>query len=117
MQHEVYVNPAPRTRQAFPFVAVLQADIAGEGRGRMVALMAPRAALTDAAGRLLPVVRLGDQEFHLAIEAMTSVPTGALRDYVGSIARHREEITPCDRLALHRGMSARRSRSRPARPA
>lgn len=92
MQHDVYVNPAPRTRRAFPFVAVLQADIADEGRGRMVALMIPRGALANAPGRLLPVVRLGDREFHLALEAMTSVPVSALRDAVGSIAQHRDAI-------------------------
>lgn len=55
MQHDVYINPALRTRRAFPFVAVLQADIANEGRSRMVALMIPRGALTNAPGRLLPV--------------------------------------------------------------
>lgn len=33
MQHDVFANPAPRTRRAFPFIAVLQADLAGEGRG------------------------------------------------------------------------------------
>ncbi len=93
MQHNVFVNPAPRTRRAFPYVAVLQADIAAEGHGRMVALMAPRLALSGAAGRLLPVVRLADRQFHLALEAMTSVPVSALRDPVGSIAHHRDEIT------------------------
>ena len=93
MQHDVHVNPAPRTRRAFPFVAVLQADISAEGRSRMVALMTPGGALGDTPGRLLPVVRIGDREFHLALEAMTSLPASSLREPVGSIAPYRDRIT------------------------
>jgi hypothetical protein len=44
MQHDVFANPAPRTRAAFPFIAVLQADLSAECRSRMTAPMAPRAA-------------------------------------------------------------------------
>jgi toxin CcdB len=93
MQHDVYENPAPRTRRAFPFIAVLQADIADEGRGRIIAPLAPRAALTGAVGRLLPVVRHGGRDFYLALESMTSLPTVAFRNPVGSIASQRYEIT------------------------
>jgi len=93
MQHEVYENPAPRTRRAFPFIAVLQADIAEEGRGRIVAPMAPRARLPGAVGRLLPVVRYEGEDFYLALEAMISLPVRVLRNPVGSIAGHRDAIT------------------------
>ncbi len=93
MQHEVYDNPAPRTRRAFPFIAVLQADIAEEGRGRIVAPMAPRALFPGAVGRLLPVVRHGGEDFYLALESMTSLPIRVLRNPLGSIARHRDAIT------------------------
>ena len=93
MQHEVYDNPAPRTRHAFPFIAVLQADIAEEGRGRIVAPMVPRSRLPGAAGRLLPVVKLGDEDFYPALKSMTSVPVRVLRHPVGSIAGHGDQIT------------------------
>jgi hypothetical protein len=59
----------------------------------MVALMTPRGALGDPPGRLLPIVRVGDCEFHLALEAMTSVPASSLREPVGSIAPYRGQIT------------------------
>ena len=68
MQHDVYVNPAPRTRRAYPFVAVLQADISAEGRSR-------------------------DREFHLTLEPMTSVPTSSLREPLGSTVPYRDQIT------------------------
>jgi len=93
MQHDVFANPAPRTRAAFPFIAVLQADLSAEGRSRMVAPMAPRGAMPGAVGRLLPIVRQDLHEYLLAMELMTSVPISALRNPLGSIAAHREDIT------------------------
>jgi len=93
MQHDVFANPAPRTGAAFPYVVVLQADIAPEGRGRVVAPIIPRHAMPGAAGRLLPLVRHAGQDFHLALELMTSLPMRALRNPVGSIASYRDDIT------------------------
>jgi hypothetical protein len=55
--------------------------------------MAPPAALPGAVGRLLPVVRHGGNDFYLTLEAMTSLPSGVLRNPIGSIASHRYEIT------------------------
>ncbi|MGH7091767.1 MAG: CcdB family protein [Stellaceae bacterium] len=93
MQHEVFANPAPRTQAAFPYIAVLQADLAGEGSGRIIAPMAPRAALPEAAGRLMPVVVHDGGEFLLALELMTALPRAALRTPLDSIAQHRDDIT------------------------
>jgi len=92
MQHDIHDNPAPRTRRAFPFIAVLQAALADEGRGRIVAPMAPRPEFPGAVGRLLPVVQHGGREYYLALESMTSIPMRALRHPVGSIASFRYEI-------------------------
>lgn len=93
MQHDLFANPGTRTRHAFPLIAVLQADIAGEGHLLIVAPLAPRRSMPDAVGRLLPAVRHGGDEFLLALELMTSVSTGALRQKLGSIAQHRDDIT------------------------
>lgn len=59
----------------------------------MVAPMAPRQAMPNAAGRLMPIVRHEEQDFLLAIELMTALPTTALRHPIGSIAGHRDDIT------------------------
>lgn len=93
MQHDVFANPAPRTRRAFPFLAVLQADLAGEGGGRIVAPLVPRASMPGAPGRLFPIVRHDDSEFLLVLELMTSVPHKELRYKLGSIATYRDDIT------------------------
>jgi toxin CcdB len=92
MQHDLFANPGARTRRAFPFIAVLQADLAGEGRGRVVAPLAPRQAMPGAVGRLLPIVRHDGTEFLLALELLTSVPVSALQHRLGSIAQHRDDI-------------------------
>ena len=55
-QFDVLDNPIPRARQAYPFVAVLQSDLAETGRERVVAPLAPSAALQTLAGRLIPIV-------------------------------------------------------------
>ena len=40
-QFDVLDNPIPRARQALPFVAILQSDLAETGRDRVVAPLAP----------------------------------------------------------------------------
>jgi post-segregation antitoxin (ccd killing protein) len=84
MQDDVFANPAPHTRRA---------ELAGEGRGRIVTSLAPRGALANAAGRLLPIAWHGDREYLLAIELMTSIPVTKLRQPLGSIAARRDDIT------------------------
>ena len=46
MQHDVFANPAPRSRASYPFLVVLQADLSAEKSGRIVAPMTPLAAMT-----------------------------------------------------------------------
>ena len=41
-QFDVFVNPIVAARRAYPFVAVLQSDLADTGRDRIVAPLAPR---------------------------------------------------------------------------
>jgi hypothetical protein len=43
-QFEVFPNPVTRARRSYPFVVVLQADVAEDGRERAVAPVAPRTA-------------------------------------------------------------------------
>ena len=93
MQHDVFANPAPGTRAAFPFAVVLQADLSTEGRSRVIAPTASRGAMPRAVGCLTPIVRHDGHEFLLAMELMTSVPISALRDPLDSIAAHGDDIT------------------------
>jgi hypothetical protein len=58
-QFEVFANPVARARASYPFIVMLQADVAGGGRERAVAPVAPRAAFPVVAGRLTPIMRTG----------------------------------------------------------
>jgi len=61
MQLDVFPNPLVRVRRAYPFVVVLQTDVAAFGEERIIAFLAPRARLGPIAGRLMPIVEVGGQ--------------------------------------------------------
>ena len=93
MQHDVFANPAPRTRAAFPFVVVLQADTVDLGRRLIVAPLAPRSSVEGAPGRVAPVVAHSDQDYLLVLDHMTTVWRNLLRTPLGSIAAYQDDIT------------------------
>ncbi|MBP2291901.1 toxin CcdB [Azospirillum rugosum] len=74
-------------------VAVLQADIADTGAERMIAPLARAQEVPGIAGRLAPVLRVGDTDYVLAVPRMTTIPTRLLGEPVASIAAHRDTIT------------------------
>ena len=78
MQFDVFANPLARTRGAYPYVVVLQADIAAAGRERLVALM--------------PVVTLGTRPFVVLMPSITKVPVSALGESVGDLRVYRESL-------------------------
>jgi hypothetical protein len=92
MQLEVFPNPLVRARGAYPYVVVLQADVAAAGRERIVAFLAPHAQVGNVAGRLMPVVTVGKRSFVVMMPSMTNVPVSELRDSVGDLKAFRESI-------------------------
>lgn len=91
-QFEVFANPVTRARRAYPYVVLLQADMAQSGRDRAVAPAAPRAAFPAIAGRLTPVVTIERSEFVLLVTSLTTLPAKTLGTAVTSLADRREEI-------------------------
>ena len=91
MQHEVFVNPGRGFRVTFPLVAELQADVA-EGRDRMVAPMAPFAIYSGGPGRLSPIVNHDGAAFYLVLPLMGLLPRNRLKNPVGTIKQHRDDI-------------------------
>jgi hypothetical protein len=77
-QFDVHRNPVTQTQRAYPFVVVLQSDVARSGRERVVAPAAPRSAFPDIAGRLIPIVKIKRQECVLLIASMTTIPAHGL---------------------------------------
>jgi toxin CcdB len=91
-QFDVFDNPIPRARRTLPLVAILQSDLAETGRERVVAPLAPSAAMPRLAGRLIPIVRVDDQDYALLVPSMAALPVADLRRVVSNLVDHRERI-------------------------
>lgn len=91
-QFDVLDNPISRARLALPFVAILQSDLADTGRERVVAPLAPSAAMPALAGRLIPIVRVANRDYALLVPSLTALPATDLRHVVASLADDRERI-------------------------
>jgi toxin CcdB len=83
-QFEVFANPVARARASYPFVVMLQADVARRGRERAVAPVAPRAAFPVVAGRLTPIMAIERDEFVLSVQRLGRA--------VASLADRRDDI-------------------------
>jgi hypothetical protein len=91
-QFDVFINPIPQARRAYPYVAILQSDIAGTGRERIVAPLVPRARLTGTTGRMTPHVKVADVDHVLMVPSMTAVAADDLRELRGQLVAHRDAI-------------------------
>lgn len=91
MQHDVFVNPNPRTRREFPLVVVLQADIA-EGDGRLAAPLVPASTEVRAGNRALPKVVHDGRDYLVILPLMSSLEHRKLQHPLGSLRHHREDF-------------------------
>jgi toxin CcdB len=91
-QFEVFANPVTRARPSYPFVVMLQADVARDGCERAVAPVAPRRAFPAIAGRLTPIMTIERDEFVLLVTSVTTVPAQSLGRAVASLADRRGDI-------------------------
>ena len=91
-QFDVFDNPITRARKAYPYVVVLQSDIAETGQDRIVAPTVPRARLAGTMGRLTPHIKVLGVDHVLLVPAMTTIGTTDLRDRRDDVKSHREDI-------------------------
>jgi toxin CcdB len=92
VQFDVFTNPVARARRAYPFVVILQADLAATGRNRIVAPLAPRVRAVSGIGRLTPRVTVASAEHLVFVPAMMTVLAEELREHRGQLARYRDEL-------------------------
>jgi toxin CcdB len=93
MQHELFANPNARSRRAFPFVVVLQSDVA-DSDTRLIAPLAPHAGpLASGSSRALPLVNHDGGRYAIALPLIGTLPRNRLRDAAGSVAAYRDDIT------------------------
>jgi toxin CcdB len=94
MQHDLCRNPNPRSRSAFPFVVILQADLAAEGETRLVAPVAPHVGpLASAVSRALPVIEHHGKRYAVALSLISALPRRQLQQPEASLAHYRDDIT------------------------
>ncbi|MGH8296989.1 MAG: CcdB family protein [Steroidobacteraceae bacterium] len=91
-QYDVVDNPVPRARRAFPYVAILQSDLADTGSDRIVAPLVPSARIPGVAGRLMPIVKVERVDHALIVPRLTAVPASELRAVKDSLLAYRNEI-------------------------
>jgi toxin CcdB len=91
-QFDVFVNPIPRARRIYPYVAVLQSDVADTGRERIVAPLVPKARLAGTVGRMTPHVRVANVDHVLLVPSMAAIAVGDLREPRGQLVAHRDAI-------------------------
>jgi toxin CcdB len=91
-QFDVFRNPVTAARRAYPFVVVLQSDVAQSGRARVVAPVAPRTSFPEIAGRLTPIVRIERRDFVLLITSLTTIPAASFDKPVAALADRRNDI-------------------------
>jgi toxin CcdB len=91
-QLDVFLNPIGPARRAYPFVVVLQSDVADIGRERIVAPLAPRARLSGTTGRLTPHVKVSGVDHVLLIPRLAAVAAADLRVVKDQLGAYRDEI-------------------------
>lgn len=92
VQYDVVDNPIPRARRAFPFVAILQSDLADTGSDWIVAPLVPASRIPGVAGRLMPIVKVKGADYALIVPRLAAVPIAELRAIKDSLSAHRNEI-------------------------
>jgi toxin CcdB len=91
-QYDVFENPIPRARGAFPFVTILQSELADTGRDRIVAPLAERVRMPGVSGRLTPIVKILGVDHVLLVPRMAPVAAADLRGVKDQITTYRNEI-------------------------
>ena len=88
----MFDNPIPQARWAFPFVVILQSELADTGRDRIVAPLVPRTRMTGTVGRLTPVVKVANVEHVLLVPRVTAIAATELRAIIGWLTAYRSDI-------------------------
>ncbi len=91
-QFDVFDNPILRARRDLPFVMILQSDLADTAHERVVAPLAPRAAMPPFAGQLLPVVTVMGNAYAVLVPSLTTMPVADLRHPIVNLAGERDWI-------------------------
>jgi toxin CcdB len=91
-QFDVYENPNPKARGAYPFVVALQSDQAGIANTCVVAPTVPFSASRGAVGRLTPIVEVKGVRHVLQVPQLASLNARDLKRSFENVRAFRSEI-------------------------
>ena len=100
-QYDVFDNPVPRARSAFPFVAILQHKLADTGSERLVAPLVPLTQMSGTSGRVTPVGKVSGVDHVLLVPRTSPVPAAHLRTARDQLAPHHSAIANAIDLLFH----------------
>jgi toxin CcdB len=91
-QFDVFVNPLSIARRAYPFVVVMQSDIANNAGDQIVAPLAPKASMPKGAGPLTPMVSVNGKNLIVIVPRLTAIRSRDLTESQCSIAGARRDL-------------------------
>jgi toxin CcdB len=91
-QFDVFVNPFPTVRRAYPFVVAMQSEFTANGGEQLVAPIASNDYGPTGIRRVMPVVVLHGNDHVVVVPRLTVVRSRDLVEKVSSIAAARTEL-------------------------
>lgn len=91
-QFDVHENPNARTKEAVPYLLVVQADLLDELSTRVVVPLFAATAFRTPARRLNPVFVVNELQVVMSTAEVAGIQNKALGDKVATLADRREEI-------------------------
>jgi toxin CcdB len=91
-QFDVFENPVIAARRAYPWIVVLQSDLASASLERIVAPLVPRAAYPRVPGRLTPVVKVEGVDHILMTSSLAGIAARDLGPRIDTLGHSRLEI-------------------------
>lgn len=91
-QFDVFVNPFPTARRAYPFVAAMQSELTINGAEQLVAPIAAADYPPSASRRVMPIVALRDNDHVVVMPRLTVMRSRDLIEKVGSVTTARTEL-------------------------
>lgn len=93
MQFDVYKNDNPTSRESFPLLLDVQADLLADLETRVAIPLAPEAAYASKLLKgLMPVVRVKGKTYVAVTPLMAGIPRRALGSKVANLSQYRSEL-------------------------
>lgn len=92
-QFSVHKNKDPKTRDAYPYLVDIQANLLRDLQTRVVVPLIKQAAMgKKSIDTLTPSVEVDGQKFLMLVPQLAGIPVGSLGPEVASLVSHREKV-------------------------